>query len=459
MHRLFPVDTKTMTVRVEPNVPMDALAAHCIAAGTVPKIVMEFKGITCGGGFSGMSGESAMYRYGLFQNTVAEIEIVLADGTVTTASRDHNAELLHEAGGSLGTFGVVTLLTIELLPATSHVQVQIMPIKQPLTIPSIFEDACHDPTIDYIDGIYFNARSSVVMFGKLIDYNSVLRDPQAPLLNTKQVHWFAETIRKHLAAHGEHLSTKTNKEATTSSHDVVLAEKPKHITPILMTLTDYLFRYDHGAFWGGTLAFRHFHVPQNAFTRRLADPFLDSRTCYHALHKTGLADEYVVQDFGIPASSVTTFMEYVAKEMPECMIFLCPLRPAKDIHIDKRFNEKVFQIQDQRIFGVGVYGRGPRESAAFHELNRRLELKASEVLGAKLLYARTYYTADEFWTIYNHQYYDEVRARWKASSLPSVYDKLHADMKVTRPRRSVRGVLETIWDKARGNKEYLLAKG
>lgn len=416
-----------------------------------------------------MSGESAMYRYGLFQNTVSEIEIVLADGTVTTANRDHNTELLHEAGGSLGTFGVVTLLTIELLPATSHVQVQVIPIKRPLTIPGIFEGACHDPDIDYIDGIYFNAHSAVVMFGKLIDYNSTLRDPQAPLLNTKQVHWFAETIRKHLAAHGEYLDTNTNKEAAASpshanhtamnDHGIIPDEKLKRITPILMTLTDYLFRYDHGAFWGGTLAFRHFHVPQNAFTRTLADPFLDSRTCYHALHKTGLADEYVVQDFGIPASSVTAFMEYVAKEMPECMIFLCPLRPAKDIHIDKRFNEKVFEVKDQRIFGVGVYGRGPRESAAFHELNRRLELKASELLGAKLLYARTYYTADEFWTIYNKQYYDEVRTRWNATSLPSVYDKLHADMKVMRPRRSVRGVLETIWDKTRGNKEYLLAKG
>src|ERR1044072_1400669 len=97
MHRLFPVDKGTKTVKAEPNVPMDALAAHCIAAGYVPKIVMEFKGITCGGGFAGMSGESNMYKYGLFQNTVSEIEIVLGDGTVEIANREKNADLLQEA--------------------------------------------------------------------------------------------------------------------------------------------------------------------------------------------------------------------------------------------------------------------------------------------------------------------------------------------------------------------------
>ena len=70
MRRLFPVDPVTKTVKAEPNVPMDDLAAHCIKAGFIPKVVMEFKGITCGGGFAGMSGESSMYRYGLFQNTV-----------------------------------------------------------------------------------------------------------------------------------------------------------------------------------------------------------------------------------------------------------------------------------------------------------------------------------------------------------------------------------------------------
>ncbi|QDS67574.1 hypothetical protein FKW77_003481 [Venturia effusa] len=459
MHRIFPVDTKTMTVKAEPNVPMDALAAHCIAAGYVPKIVMEFKGITCGGGFAGMSGESSMYRYGLFQNTCCEIEIVLGDGTLEIANRERNPDLLREAGGSLGTFGIITLVTIELLHAKSHVQLEILPVSEPLDVPDIMEAACSDATIEYIDGIYFNRSSAVVMFGKMI--NQAEQDTRAPLLTTKQVHWFADTIEAHLKKHNNKISTVTNSETKAQARPTkeTIRGAASEVPPVLLTLTDYLFRYDHGAFWGGKLAFKHFHVPQNRITRAIADPFLDSRTCYQALHKSGLADEYVVQDFGIPAGTVKEFIKYVATEMPECQIFLCPLKAAKDIEIDLRFNEAVANVRDQRIFGVGVYGRGPRDHDKFVELNRKLELRSSELLGSKLLYARTYFSEEEFWTVYKKDYYDEIRKKYRAETLPNVYDKLKADMNYWRPKRAVRGILETMWDvKVAKKGHYLLKK-
>lgn len=246
-------------------------------------ILEQFKGITCGGGFSGMSGESNMYRYGLFHNTVTEIEIILGDGTLEYANREKNVELLQEAAGSLGTFGIVTLITIELLPATSHVQLQIVPVSDPKTIPlDHMEKACSDPSIDYIDGIYFNARSGVVMYGKRIDYAQ--RDPRAPLLTTKQIHWFADTIEAHLKKHNNQISTLTNAEAKggaakTKSSGSTGTGEVGDVPPVLLTLTDYLFRYDHGAFWGGKLAFKKFKVPQNRITRAIADPFMDSRQC------------------------------------------------------------------------------------------------------------------------------------------------------------------------------------
>ncbi|UNI18579.1 hypothetical protein JDV02_004837 [Purpureocillium takamizusanense] len=433
MGRLFPVNLDTMTVQAEPKVPMDALAAHCLAKGVVPKIVMEFKGITVGGGYSGFSGESSMYRYGLFNNTVSDIEIVLGDGSLETASRTHNADLLEHAAGSLGTFGIVTLLTIELIPATPYVQVDLQLVEDVTKAHDIFEAATADDAIHFIDGVYFRKGRIAIMFARFVDR------PPAPdkVLKKMQVHWFADTIEDIL-----------DKRPT--------AEKP---TSIYMTTTDYLFRYDHGAFWGGKLAFKHFHVPQNALTRRLADPFLDSRTCYHALHKSGLANEYVVQDFGIPASTVTEFISYVNETLPELQIFLAPCKAPRDIGLSSRFNERVAEVADQRIFAVGVYGRGPRDPKAFYELNRKLELRSAELLGAKLLYARTYYTEDEFWLIYRKDIYEEMRKKYKAETLPTVFQKLQADMDTgAGKRRPVRGILETMWDKATGNKEYLLKK-
>lgn len=434
MDRLFPVNLETMTVQAEPKVPMDALAAHTLKHGVLPKIVMEFKGITVGGGYSGFSGESSMYRYGLFSNTISDIEIVLGDGTVETASRSHNADLLEHAAGSLGTFGIVTLLTIELIPAKPYVQVDMQLVQEVDTAHALFEKAIQDESIHFIDGVYFGKGRIVVMFGRFVDAPAAGRKP----LKKMQVHWFADTIEAILV-----------KETPTP-------EKPHSV---YMHTPDYLFRYDHGAFWGGKLAFQHFHVPQNALTRRLADPFMDSRTCYHALHKSGLANEYVVQDFGIPSSTVSQFVAFVNDTLPELQIFLAPCRPAADIGLASRFNPRVAEVADQRIFAVGVYGRGPRDPKAFYELNRKLELRSSELLGAKLLYARTYYTEDEFWTIYNRDAYEAMRRKYRAEGLPSVYQKLQADMGTgAGKRRPVRGILETMWDKAVGNKEYLLKK-
>lgn len=48
LSRIFPVDLETMTVKAEPNVPMDALAAHCVKMNVIPPIVMEFKKVPFG---------------------------------------------------------------------------------------------------------------------------------------------------------------------------------------------------------------------------------------------------------------------------------------------------------------------------------------------------------------------------------------------------------------------------
>ena len=167
----------------------------------------------------------------------------------------------------------------------------------------------------------------------------------------------------------------------------------------------------------------------------------------------------MVQDFGIPSSTVSQFVAFVNETLPELQIFLAPCRTAAEVGLASRFNPRVAEVQDQRIFAVGVYGRGPRDPEAFRELNRKLELRSAELLGAKLLYARTYYTEEEFWTIYNKEVYDAMRKKYRAEDLPSVYDKLKADMNSgAGKRRPVRGILETMWDKVTGNKEYLLKK-
>lgn len=61
----------------------------------------------------------------------------------------------------------------------------------------------------------------------------------------------------------------------------------------------------------------------------------------------------------------------------------------------------------------------------------------------KCLYAHTYYTEQEFWAIYDRDWYDALRVKYRATALPSVYEKVKIDLDAQR-RRSVSGVW-AIW--------------
>ena len=104
------VDAQARCAEVEPNVPLDALVEATLPYGLMPPVVMEFPGITVGGGFAGTAGESSSFRYGFFDRTISWIEMILANGETTTASKDHNSNLFFGAASSLGTLGITTLL-------------------------------------------------------------------------------------------------------------------------------------------------------------------------------------------------------------------------------------------------------------------------------------------------------------------------------------------------------------
>src|ERR1700722_15519849 len=48
LNQIVRIDTDKKCAVVEPNVPMDQLVDACLEKGLMPKVVMEFPGITCG---------------------------------------------------------------------------------------------------------------------------------------------------------------------------------------------------------------------------------------------------------------------------------------------------------------------------------------------------------------------------------------------------------------------------
>lgn len=240
-------------------------------------------------------------------------------------------------------------------------------------------------------------------------------------------------------------------------------------TQILLTKNRQLFRTDRGAFWMGRHAYGYVYFPFTRFTRRLLDPFMHTRTLYHGLHKSGMTrNEFVIQDMAMPAKRIGEFVRWLDTDIGETPWggeggggglggvwprWLCPLK--KEVGREGRgFSPYLVEggeeekDEDDWLLNIGIWGPTPKQASSL-EINRRLERKLKELDGFKWLYAQTYYTEEEFWEVYDRKGYDELRKKWKAEGLPSVYEKVGPRKEVLEEiagRKRKLGWYEWIWE-------------
>lgn len=205
----------------------------------------------------------------------------------------------------------------------------------------------------------------------------------------------------------------------------------------------YLFRYDRGVFWSGLRAFKYFCTPFNAVTRYLLDAYMYSRTMIHALHRSGLSSQTIIQDLAVPYESAEAFIEWTDQKTGLWPLWLCPVKaPPQD--------ECTFSVTNvspgKTLLDIGIWGMGPKDGRRFIALNREFEAKVAELRGLKCLYAHAYYTEDEFWQIYDEKRYRGLRNKYHAESLPSIYDKVKVDLQgVAGTRRATEGETWGQW--------------
>ncbi|KAF3358768.1 Cell division control protein 42-like protein [Verticillium dahliae VDG1] len=122
LNNVLEVNKARRIALVEPNVPMDRLVENTLRHGLIPPVVMEFPGITAGGGYAGTAGESSSFKHGFFDDTINEVEMVLANGDVVKASPTERADLFRGAAGAVGTLGITTLIELQLIEAKKYVK-------------------------------------------------------------------------------------------------------------------------------------------------------------------------------------------------------------------------------------------------------------------------------------------------------------------------------------------------
>lgn len=432
------------TALVEPNVPMDKLVAATLDHGLVPPVVMEFPGITAGGGFAGTAGESSSFRHGLFDRTVNWIEMILANGEVVLASEHERTDLFRAAAGSFGTLGVTTLLEIRLVEAKRYVELTYVPVSSAAEAVAAVRQKVKDPSIEYLDGIMYGKESAVVCAGRLTDGRQPSDSSSSPFSSSYS--------NDDQEARVQRFSRATDPWFYLHAADVLSSSSASSSSPLatseLVPLTDYLFRYDRGGFWVGALAFRYFLTPFNAFTRWLIAPLTHTRVMYHALHKSGFSHRYIVQDLALPMSTVEQFLAFVDENFSAYPLWLCPVRRggggSSSLHPMSSIPDSTSKStatatsanddddDDDMLLNVGLWCPGPATHEAFVEANRAIEHKVYALGGTKWLYAHTYYTNDEFWEIYDRDRYDRLREKYHATALPNLYEKVRTDPEAGR---------------------------
>ncbi|CAK7231395.1 hypothetical protein SBRCBS47491_007916 [Sporothrix bragantina] len=434
------VDTQRKVALVEPNVPMDRLVAATLPHGLVPPVVMEFPGITAGGGFAGTAGESSSFRHGFFDQTINKVEMVLASGEVVEATpspQDPRQDLFRGAVGALGTLGITTLMELQLVKAHKYVRTtyhRCASVRETVElIQKKADPASLDNKYDYVDGIIFSKDHGVVVTGTMTD-----EEPTAPVqtFSHPQDPWFYLHVQD---------KTSSTSKTTVTEH---------------IPLAEYLFRYDRGGFWVGRSAFSYWPFPFNKWTRWFLDDFLHTRMLYKALHASGQSATYIVQDLALPYATAEAFVDYTSKEFGIWPLWLCPLQTPKQptfhphqvssAKLVKEANEKTAlstpSSPPAQMLNIGLWGRPPAASAdRCVALNRDLEHRlATEFGGMKWFYAHAYYDEAEFWKIYDKPSYEALREKYQATSLPSVYDKLQSKAPASKDDKK-EGGWQTKW--------------
>lgn len=425
LNRVLSVDVASKIASVEPNVGMGLLAKETLKHGLIPPVVMEFPGITAGGGFSGTSGESSSFRHGVFEATVEWVEIVLADGEVARVSRDEKPDLFFGAASAFGTLGVVTLLGIKLIPAGEYVRLEYHLATSFDAAVSTVAAQTEREENDFVDGIVYAKDRSVICAGRMV---SSLPAGQKPIRFLRRHDtWFYLRAEKHSKA-----LAKSNSSEPAVDY---------------IPLMDYFFRYDRGAFWTARYAFKYFVTPFNRITRTILDPFLYTRVMYAATHYSGLADFYLTQDVSVPLDRAAGFASWLDETYGIYPLWLCPLKVARDEGAQHGIHGKFCAPDAPRVLNFGVWGPLSFDREKAVEGNRRLEKEVASLGGMKCLYAQTCYTEEEFWGVYDRESYDAVRARYKAEHLPSVYDKVRRDVEAerARERKGWKGRVWRVW--------------
>lgn len=416
LDQILEIDTHKRLIRVEPRVTMEQLVGATFPLGLSPPVIPEVKSMTVGGAIMGIAGESSSYRWGSFNDSCTAFEMLNGNGDLLRASPTENEDLFSGFPGSYGSLGMLVAAEIPLVPIKEFVHLHYHLFSQPTaaleTLSGLMRGSRRP---DFLEGFIFSCSSAVIVEGTMSSKDDSPAGMEQFSCEPATADWFYQHVYK-IALQG-----KDQQE--------------------LMTYPEYLFRHDPGGFWIGALLchgsfltrfviqgilklsqgnpngfsdaelhqYRDALMP-NRFWKLLLQPWMNCKSLGNFLHsaENWFQDRFVIQDFCLPEVQAAAFLSEVIADPAIFPTWLCPLKSCCSGQIFAPHLKG--QDGSEYVINIGLYGL-PAYSAPIEVITRKLEHKVKALGGRKVLYSRSYYSEDEFWSIYSRPDYERLRQK------------------------------------------------
>ncbi len=386
------VDPVAGIVEAEGMAPYVALADATLREGTMPAVVPQLKSITLGGAVAGVGIEASSFRWGLVHDTIVSLEVLTGDGRIVSCTPDNeHRDLFFGFPNSYGTLGYALAVTARTTPVKSFVALEHVRYS---TADACFADVarhCDDARLDFLDGVVFAPDEIYLTLGRFVDHA-----PYASDYTFEKIYY--RSIRERKAD--------------------------------FLTVRDYLWRWDTDWFWCSKNV-----GAQHPLVRRLLGRERLNSITYQRIMRwnsrfgvtraldrlRGWHSESVIQDVDIPLDRAAEFLDFLQREIGILPIWLCPIRAPAAVSPFALYPLRAGTIYINFGFWDVVRDRDA-QPPGFR--NRLIERKVTELGGLKSLYSDSYYTKDEFWSVFDRAAYSALKARYDpAGALPDLYNK------------------------------------
>lgn len=160
MNKILEYDDDNFVVKVQPGVYLNDLAQDALSRGYMYPPDPGEKFATIGGNVSTNAGGMRAVKYGTTRNYVKEMEVVLPTGEVTrfganVAKTSTGYSLINLMIGSEGTLGIITELTLKLIPAPKETVSLVIPYENLddciSTVPKLFRSNLNPQAIEFME--------------------------------------------------------------------------------------------------------------------------------------------------------------------------------------------------------------------------------------------------------------------------------------------------------------------